>query len=68
MVWLRHLPSDSALARRGVAGDRWSDMTEILQVAAVNELRLLNYYYVLGHSSGDVSEPDLLSIESEEVT
>lgn len=43
-------------------------MTEILQVATLNEMRLLNYYYVLSHSDGDIDEPDLLSIESEEVT
>jgi hypothetical protein len=67
MVWLRYLPSDAALSRRGLAGDRRSDMTEILQVATLNELRLLNNYYVRSHSNGEIDEPDLLSIENEEV-
>lgn len=66
VAWLRHLPSDSALARRGLAGDKHSDQNEILQVSMINELRLANYYYVRSHSSGDVDEPTLLEIENEE--
>lgn len=66
-VWLRHLPSDSALARRGYAGDTKPSLTEKLQVEMVNELRRV--FWVIGTQNlKRVSDPITIELEPSEVS
>jgi hypothetical protein len=64
-TWIRHLPEDSALSRRGWGGDVKSSFREKLMVATINELRQGNHNYVLAHTDEDSARniPDPVYIE-----
>jgi hypothetical protein len=66
IVRIRHLPHDSALARRGEAGEYKFSFQDKLQAALLNELRLANYYYVVAHSDAKKKppkEPQMLELD-----
>ncbi len=58
-MWIRHLPSDSALVARGVAGDdRWG-MNEHILAAVLDTLGYLDYHLlaVNGNKSAKAPKP-----------
>lgn len=66
IVWLRYLPEDSALARRGEAGDVKPSATNRLQAMLINQVRIHDWHYMSAHSKDRVAEPDLLEFPDDE--
>ncbi len=61
IMWIRHLPSDSALAARGYAGDdRWG-MTEHLMATAVDYLQLIDHHYLKSKGVKNLGEIKLVT-------
>jgi hypothetical protein len=66
MVRIRHLPEDSALAMRGLAGETKNSFYDHMWVGVLNELRVANYLYVSAHSGKDRTpeKPNLIELEN----
>jgi hypothetical protein len=62
IVWIRHLPADSALAIRGLAGEVRNSFNDAMSVAMVNELRVLNWRYLAAHSDEKPEQPHLIQL------
>lgn len=62
-MWIRHLPAESALARRHIAGEVKPTDQDRLQAGVINELRRLNYMFHMANSSEDVETPEPNFIE-----
>lgn len=61
IMWIRHLPTDSALAARGFAGDdRWG-ATEHLLATATDYLHLLDYHFLKANSTGKIDKPEFVT-------
>ncbi len=57
IMWVRHLPGDSALASRGYAGDdRWS-ITDQLIAATADYIHLLDYHFLKSKGAKNMGEP-----------
>ncbi len=56
-MWIRHLPSESALAARGYAGDdRWNNQTYVL--AGISDyVQMLDYHFLKSKNAKNLSEP-----------
>lgn len=58
-MWLRHLPSDSALAARGMAGDdRWGMNEQLLAVIA--DYNLIQDFHFLKAHGGNPDKPQFV--------
>jgi hypothetical protein len=53
IVWIRHLPSDSALARAGLAGRLTWGIQEHLTASVLDSMRVLTWYYLTAHVGPD---------------
>ncbi len=68
IMWIRHLPSNSALASRGIGGDgRWNT-TEHLLAAAIDSLSVMDYHVLAVNGNKPdkpkpVPRPDLRFID-----
>lgn len=60
IVWIRHLPSDSALGRRGLVADRSWGTTEHLLASVVDTLRIVDWHYVSAHSTDGPPESPIM--------
>lgn len=65
VTWMRHLPSDSALSRRGIAGDPIPSPSAFIQAASVNEIRLLRWLYTTAHSKTEPEQPEMIDLMPE---
>lgn len=61
-VWIRHLPEDSALARRGF-GERKYSLRDTLLAENINTGRIGNWQYVATKSEKEIDPPDLITLE-----
>jgi hypothetical protein len=68
IVWIRYLPSDSALGRRGAAGDMKHTLHDRLLAAIVNTGLIHDYHYVGAHSDKGKGPdvPDLIRFPDDE--
>lgn len=53
IVWIRHLPAESALARRGLVGEQSWSVSEHLLASVVDTLRALDWHYVSAHTADE---------------
>lgn len=60
IVWLRHLPSESALGRCGVLGARSWTLRDHMMASLVDGLRVLDWHYVCAHSPDEVPPPTMI--------
>jgi hypothetical protein len=66
IVRIRHLPADSALAIRGIAGEVGNSFHDYMAVGILNELRVANYMYASAHSGKDrkPEKPALIELQN----
>lgn len=62
IVWLRHLPADSALGIRGLAGEVKNSFYDAMWVSVLNELRVLNWRYLSAHSEKPPEKPHVVEL------
>ncbi|MEU0467320.1 hypothetical protein ABZ215_25235 [Amycolatopsis sp. NPDC006131] len=62
IVWIRHLPADSALGIRGLAGEVKNSFYDQIHVGVLNALWRLNFNYLRAHSAegSKPEEPDYI--------
>ncbi len=58
IIYIRHLPGESALARRGFAGDVNFSTEEKLTAEVINTLRIHNFMYLSAHSKEENGTPE----------
>jgi hypothetical protein len=63
VVWVKHLPSDSALGRRGI-GEHKPALTDRLFASSINEQRLMRWTYISARSNERVEQPDLVDLDA----
>ncbi len=57
IMWVRHLPTDSALASRGYAGDdRWGATDHLLATVA-DYVNLLDFHFLKANGGKNLTDP-----------
>jgi hypothetical protein len=60
IVWIRHLPTDSALARRGVLGPGAWSIRDHMLASVIDSIRLVDWHYVSAHVPDEVPPPTMI--------
>lgn len=60
IMWIRHLPSESALAARGIAGDdRWGK-GEYLAAIIADYINVLDYHFLSANGAKSLKKPEFI--------